>query len=160
MCNPIPSDSCYLLQTKHIYFMTGTGIWHVRGNMIRTAMCCIFYWIPTYCSQIREKKWLTGKCNIIISGSATQSLLIQSFIKTDAHFVQNKPGLIVFRITSHGLESYTCKQTRCYIRMQLSYLSFCSAALSLCLLFLNQLLTCVVVRPVASANSLFSLGEG
>jgi hypothetical protein len=40
------------------------------------------------------------------------------------------------------------------------YLSLCSAALSLCLRFLNQLETCVVVRPVASANSLFSLGLG
>ena len=40
------------------------------------------------------------------------------------------------------------------------YLSFASAARSLCLLFLNQLLTCVVVNPVASANSRFSRGEG
>lgn len=36
----------------------------------------------------------------------------------------------------------------------------CSAARSLCLLFLNQLLTCVVVRPVLSANSRFSRGDG
>ena len=35
-----------------------------------------------------------------------------------------------------------------------------SAARSLCLLFLNQLETWVVVNPVASASSLFSLGEG
>lgn len=41
-----------------------------------------------------------------------------------------------------------------------TYLSFASAALSLCRLFLNQLLTCVVVSPVASASSLFSRGDG
>ena len=35
-----------------------------------------------------------------------------------------------------------------------------SEALSRCLLFLNQLETCVVVRPVASLSSLFSLGLG
>lgn len=37
---------------------------------------------------------------------------------------------------------------------------FASAARSLCLRFLNQLLTWVVVNPVASARSLFSRGEG
>lgn len=41
-----------------------------------------------------------------------------------------------------------------------TYLSLASAALSLCRLFLNQLLTCVVVSPVASASSRFSRGDG
>ena len=39
-------------------------------------------------------------------------------------------------------------------------LSLCSAALSRCLRFLNQLETWVVVRPVASASSRFSRGDG
>lgn len=41
-----------------------------------------------------------------------------------------------------------------------AYLSLASAARSLCLRFLNQLLTWVVVRPVASASSRFSRGDG
>lgn len=44
--------------------------------------------------------------------------------------------------------------------LSLGSLSLASAALSRCLRFLNQLLTCVVVSPVASASSLFSLGDG
>ena len=40
------------------------------------------------------------------------------------------------------------------------YLFLTAAALSLCLLFLNQFPTCVGVRFVAPANSLFLLGFG
>lgn len=47
-----------------------------------------------------------------------------------------------------------------YFFISRSHLSFASAARSLCLLFLNQLLTCVVVNPVASASSRFSRGDG
>jgi len=53
--------------------------------------------------------------------------------------------------------SFDCMFTPCSVVI---YLSFVSAALSLCRRFLNQLLTCVVVSPVTSARFLFSFGEG
>lgn len=41
-----------------------------------------------------------------------------------------------------------------------THLFFAAAALSLCLRFLNQLPTCVGVKPVALANSRFLVGFG
>lgn len=45
-----------------------------------------------------------------------------------------------------------------YIKTYRNVVPFASAALSLCLLFLNQFETCVTVSAVISANSRFSRG--